>query len=288
MDPTGQSLLNLLFNPGETICVSNNEFGFQSVPLKDVFKEKVTLISPNENSPLRKIDSSKLTMVAINPINGWRRDEHVTAFRSYLVEIDIGSIKEQQGTIAHFNMPWSAQIFSGGKSLHTVITLGQDLPDEKTYRLIGNWIFNIITCADKACANPSRSTRIPGAYREPGKKQRLIKLKQRVTLKELMDWLNLYPHLRPRAKEKKVVPAGNADFSRLSPYYRGMLTKGIDFKNGRSNTWYFIAYELAVVGFTEDGIIEILSERFVEERDFKEKEFLTTIRSAFKKVSENA
>jgi len=287
MDPTGQSLLNLLFNPGETICVSNNEFGFQSVPLKDALNGKVTLISPNENSPLRKVDSSKLTMVAINPINGWRRDEYVTAFRSYLVEIDVGTIKEQLGTIEHFKMPFSAQIFSGNKSVHTVITLDQDLPDEKTYRAIGNWIFNIISMCDQDCKNPSRSTRIPGAYREPGKKQRLIKLNRRITLKELMDWLKQYEHLRPKAREKKVVPKGQADFSRLSPWCRVMLTKGIDFKNGRSNTWYAIAYDLALAGFTEDGIIEILSERFEEERDFKEKEFLTTIRSAFKKVSEN-
>jgi hypothetical protein len=287
MDPTGQSLLNLLFNPGETICVSNNEYGFQSIPLKDALSGKVTLISPNENSPLRKVDSSKLTMVAINPIHGWRRDEFVTGFRSYLIELDFGTTKEQLGTIAHYGLPFSAQVFSGNKSVHTVITLDQDLPDEKTYRAIGNWIFNIFNMCDQNCKNPSRSTRIPGAYREPGKKQRLIKLNRRVTLKELMDWLKQYDHLRPRAKEKKVVPKGQADFSRLSPWCRVMLTQGVDFKNGRNATWYAIAYDLALAGFTEDGIIEILSERFEEERDFKEKEFLTTIGSAFKKVRES-
>lgn len=286
MDPTGQSLLNLLFNPGETICVSNNEFGFQSIPLKDALGEKVTLVSPNKNAPLKKVHTSRLTMVAINPINGWRRDEYVTAFRSYLIEIDIGTIKEQLGTIDHFKMPFSAQIFSGNKSVHTVITLDQDLPDEKTYRAIGNWIFNIISMCDQNCKNPSRSVRIPGAYREPNKKQRLIRLNKRIPLKELMDWLGQYEHLRPRAKQKKIVTPGQADFSRLSPWCRAMLTKGIDFKNGRNQTWYALAYDLALGGFTEDGTIEILNERFEEEKDFKEKEFLTTIRSAFKKVSE--
>jgi len=287
LDPTGQSLLNLLFNPGETICVSNNEFGFQSIPLKDALDGRVTLISPNENSPLRKIDSSKLTMVAINPINGWRRDESVTAYRSYLIELDFGTIKEQLGTITHLGLPFSAQIFSGNKSAQTIVTLATDLPDEKTYRSIGNWIFNVFSMCDQNCKNPSRSTRIPGAYREPGKKQRLIKLNGRVPLKELMDWLNRYEHLRPRAKEKKVVPTGKADFSRLSPWCRAMLVKGVDFKNGRNQTWYAIAYDLALGGFSEDAAIEILTERFVEEHDFKEKEFLTTIRSAFKKVGES-
>lgn len=286
MDPTGQSLLRLLFNEGENVCVSNNEFGYHSIPLENALVGNINLISPNENAKENKCSSSDLILVAINPINGFRRDECVTAFRSFLIELDIGDIKTQLNTIEYLKMPFSAQVFSGNKSVHTVITLDEDLPDEKTYRTIGNWIFNIVSMCDQNCKNPSRSIRIPGAYREPNKKQRLIKINKRISHKELMDWLNRYEHLRPIAKEKKAL-TGNPDYSRLSPWARAMLKNGMDFKSrGRNQTWYAISYDFALAGFSEDQAIEVLESKFEEERDFKRKEWLTAIGSAFKSVSE--
>ena len=287
MDPTGQSLLKLLFNEGETICVSHNEFAFHSIPLENALNGEVELVSPNDKVPIAYRDSSELILASINPINGHRRDSNVTAFRSFLIEMDAGSIKTQLGTIDHLKMPFSAQVFSGNKSVHTVITLSEDLKDEKNYRATAEWIFRIITLADSNCINPSRMVRIPGAYRDNGRKQRLIRIKERISQKELMDWLNKYEHFRPKAREKKIVSTGQADFTRLSPWARIQLTKGIDFANrGRNQTFFGLAYDLALAGFTEEKAIEMLSERFTEERDFKEKELLTTIGSAFKKVSE--
>lgn len=288
MDPTGQSLLKLLFNEGETVCVSNNEFGFRSIPLKNALDGKIELISPTEGKS-SSCHSSDLTLCAINPINGYRRDSNVTAFRSFLIEMDSGSIKEQLGTIAHLKLPFSIQVFSGNKSVHTVITLDEDLPDEKSYRSVGDWLFRIVTLADKNCRNPSRSVRIPGAYREPGKKQRLIKINKRISHKEFFDWLKQYEHLRPKAREKKIIPEGYGDFSLLSAWAKKMLRDGVDFKNrGRNQTWYALAYDFALAGYTEEQTIEELSKRFEEERDFKEKEWLITIDSAFKHAKERS
>lgn len=286
MDPTGQSLLKLLFNEGESICVSDNAYGYHSIPLETALSGEIDLVSPNDPDKIRKTDSSKLILAAINPINGWRRDNSVTAFRSFLIEIDTGTLKEQLGTINHFKMPFSAQTFSGNKSVHTVITLDEDLPDEKTYRSIANWIFNIVTMCDQNCKNPSRSVRIPGAYREPGKKQRLIKLNKRVTHKELFDWLNQYEHLRPKAREKRESIPNQADFSLLSNWARGMMKKGISFERGRNLTWFALSVDFAKAGYTEDQTIEVLNKNFSEEHDFKEKEWLTAIRSGFKHVSD--
>lgn len=286
MDSSGQSLLKLLFNDGETICVSDNRFAYHSMPLENTFGGKITLVSSNKDSPIRHCDSSKLILVSINPIKGFRCDKNVTAFRSFLVELDIGSTKEQLTTIKRFGMPFSAQVFSGNKSVHTVITLSEDLKDKRDYSDIANWIFNIITLADKNCANPSRGARIPGAYREPNKKQELISINRRITHKELFSWLNQYEHLRPRAKEKRIMLPGQADYSRLSPWARGMLTKGMEFKIGRNQTWFGLAVDFALAGFSEDETIDNLGKHFVEEHDFKEKEWLASIRSAFKYVSE--
>ena len=213
LDSTGQSLFKLLFNEGETVCVSNNEFGYHSIPLENALSDRIALVSPDMQTQVTYCKSTDLILVALNPIKGWRRDVNTTAFRSYLVELDVGSIKEQLGTIEHFKMPFSIQVFSGNKS---VITLDEDLPDEKTYRMIGNWIFNIVNMCDPNCKNPSRSVRIPGAYRGPGKKQRLIKLNGRISHKDLFDWLGQYEHLRPKVREKKPIPEGEADYSRLS------------------------------------------------------------------------
>lgn len=285
MDKTGQDLLNLLFNEGESICVSNNEFGFHSIPLAILpWSSNVILMSPNESVAASECHPSELILVAINPIKGYRRDSNVTAFRSFLIEMDMGTTDEQLGTIAHLKMPFSAQVFSGNKSVHTVITLDEDLKDEKDYRIVGNWIFNIVSQCDQNCKNPSRSVRIPGAIRpNTGKEQKLIKLNKRVSHKELFDWLNEYMHLRPIAKEKKIVAEGHAGFSRLSPWCRSMLV-GMQFKLGRNQTWYAMAYDFAKAGFSEEDTIEELSKRFTEEHDFKEKELLTTVKSAFNSV----
>jgi|ERR1700688_2930052 len=286
MDPTGQSLLKLLFNEGETVCVSKNKFGYHSLPLENIFKEKVTLLSPNNDVPISECNSSDLLLVAINPIQGFRLDSNVYKFRTFLWECDTGSIKDQIGYFKHLKLPLSAQIFSGNKSVHAITVLDEDLPDEKTYRYLYNWALKVLTMCDPACKNPSRSVRIPGVYREPGKKQRLISLNGRIKLKDFMDWLNQYDHLRPKVKEKKEIPEGEADFSRLSAWAKIMLTKGIVFKSGRNRTWYGLAYDLALAGFTEEQTIEILGQRFQEESDFKEKEWLTTIKSAFDHVKD--
>lgn len=287
MDSTGQSLLRLLFNEGESICVSNSQFAYHSIPLKEALDGKITLKSSNEKVPLNYCDSSDLILCSINPINGFRNDSNVTAFRSFLIELDTGSIKDQIATIKHLKIPFSAQVFSGGKSVHTAIVLSEDLKDEKTWRYIAEWILNVVTLSDKLCKNPSRCIRIPGSYREPGKKQRIMSLKTRVTHKELMDWLNRYEHLRPKVFEKRPIQEGEADFSRLSPWARSMLKKGIVFKNGRNQTWYSMAYDFALAGFSEDQTIDALIKFFEEEHDFKEKEFLTAIKSAFKRVFKN-
>lgn len=284
MDPKGQSLIKLLFNENETICVSKNQFSFHSIPLKDALDGPITLLSPNESVPISYCNSSELTLVAINPINGFRNDSNVTAFRTFLFEIDTGSIKEQIGYFKHLGIPLSAQIFSGNRSVHALVILDEDL-DEKSYRYLYEWALNILTMCDHNCKNPSRSVRIPGAYREPDKKQRLIGIGNRVSHKDFMGWLNQYPHLRPKVRQKKVL-TGAPDYEKLSKWARYMLKNGLDFKKGRSNTWYALAYDLALASYSEEQAIEILEQHFEPESDFKEKEWLTTIRSAFKKVSE--
>ena len=284
MDPKTQDFFKLLFNADEKICVSDSKYPTHSIPLEEVLFDKVTLI-PKDPKYTKIVSSDKLVLVALNPMKeGLRCDEIVMKYRSFLIEMDTGSIPIQINTLKHLKMPFSAQIFSGNKSVHTVITLDEDLKNRIQYDLIVKWIYAIITTADKACANPSRAVRIPEVYREPGKKQRLIELRQRVSHTELFAWLNRWPHLMPKLKPKRVIPEGEADYSKLSNWAKSQLKRGIVFKNGRSNTWHALAYDFALAGYSEEQTIELLGQHYQEESDFKEREWLGTIESAFKRV----
>jgi hypothetical protein len=287
LDETGKKLLRLLFNDGEEVCPHNTKYSYQSMSLDKAMDGTISLISKNPELPVRYCDSSELKLIAINPIKGFRQDCDVTAYRSFLWEIDTGTIPEQLAYLKKLKIPISAQVFSGGKSVHAVTVLDEDLPDEKTWRYINEWVFKIATLVDSQCTNPSRSVRIPGTYREPGKKQRLIWIGGRVKLQDLMDWLYQYDHLRPKLSEapKKGVP-GTGDYDKLSSWLKKELRNGLDFTRGRNSTWYAVAMDFALAGYDEDEIIEFLGKIFTEERDFKEKEWLTTIRSAFKKATE--
>ena len=106
-----------------------------------------------------------INMLAINPIEGFRRDKNVTAFRSFLVELDDGKLSEQMKYVKNKNMPYSACVFSGGKSLHFVITLEEPLPSLNLYKQISKWILNVMDKADSQTSNPSRSVRFPGNLR---------------------------------------------------------------------------------------------------------------------------
>jgi hypothetical protein len=284
MDQKTQDFFKLLFNANEKVCVQDSKFATHSVPLEEVLSGKVTLIPKDSKYSPKTVSSDKLILVALNPAEGLRCDENIVKYRSFLVELDVGSIPEQLNTIKHLKMPFSAQVFSGNKSVHTVITVDEDLNTESQYRMIAKWIFAIVTSADKKCENPSRCIRIPEVYREPGKKQRLIRLKERVTHKELFAWLNRWPHLQPKPKVKKIIPEGEADYDKLSNWAKYQIKNGIEFKNGRSNTWHGLAYDFALAGYSEEQTIEELGKYYQEESDFREKEWLGTIESAFKRV----
>jgi hypothetical protein len=282
MDQTGKDLLNLMFDPGESICVSKTQYASHSISLNSAMDGTVTLLSEDPSLPTRYCDSSELLLVAINPCDGFRKDASVTKFRSFLWEIDVGSIKEQLGTFRHFGIPLSGQIFSGNKSVHAITVLSEPIPDLKTYRYLYQWALNIMTVCDQNCKNPSRSIRIPGAYREPGKKQRLISIGQRIPLSEFMAWLNRYPHLRPVVRSKKERLTGDGDFSRLSSWAQNQLKHGLKITKGRNQFWFGLFCDFALAGYTKEEAISILGSRFIEEFDFKEKEWLIIAQSAFK------
>lgn len=283
MDDTGKRLLNLMFRPGETVCVSHNKYGYHSIPLDNALNGPVTLIPPDTARAWETPSSNEITLVALNPIKGFRQDASCTAFRNFLVEMDYGPLPEQLAYAKKIGLPYSAVVFSGNKSLHFLISLESDLPDEATYRKLSEWILGIATIADQNTKNPSRSIRVPGSYREPGKKQILVELKGPTSLKDLAAWLNQHPEAKPKEKEKREI-SGKHDFTKLKQWVIDRLLNGLDPNQGRNKQWFSIACEFALAGYSEDDTMDILSDFFSPDRDFSEREWKTSLRSGFKYI----
>jgi hypothetical protein len=135
---------------------------------------------------------------------------------------------------------------------------------------------------DENCKNSSRSVRIPGAIRpDTGKEQKLIHLGSRIKLDDFMAWLGKYPHLRPKEREERKSLTLNSDNDKFSEWASKQFRNGIDFSSGRNKTWFSLACDLAKSQYSETEVVEILERYFVEEHDFKYREFIATIKSAF-------
>lgn len=280
-----KNFLNLFFKEGETICVSHNDYGYHSVS-QDSLNGTIEQISPREDREPEYINETDICLMAINPINGFRRDENVTAYRSFMVEIDDGNLEEQMKYIKESGLPYSACIFSGNKSLHFGIVLTEDLPSEVIWRDIAEWILNILDKADPMTKNPTRSIRFPNNYRPNGKKQlqALIEISGRVSLEELAVWLNKYPNKNPAEIRKFQKPSQAVTVDKVPLWVLNKLKYGIDESKGRNNEWFSIAMELAKAGFSDEEMIAKTQQFFTPDRDFGTREWQTILKQAYKRA----
>lgn len=272
-----------MFRPGETVCVSDSKFGYHSMPLEKALGDMVTLLSPNPDVAERRVHTDSLIFSAINPIQGFREDQNCYKFRNFMLELDGPSLRDQWNYIQQLGIPFSACIFSGNKSLHFLISVDQDIPSEKLWRMFAEWILKIATFADQQVKNPSRSIRIPGAYREPGKQQKLLAYNGQVKLRDLYAWLCQFPSSKPRPAEKRKVESVR-DPEKVKDWVKKRLKFGLDPTKGRNIQWFAIACEFALSGYSLDDTINILEDYFVPDRTFKEKEWKTALHSGFKHI----
>jgi hypothetical protein len=279
--------LELFFNPGEEICVSPSKFGYYSVTQEELKKDSFVIVSCGEKMFTNEISVHDINLCSLNPVKGPRRDEFVTAYRSFLVEADFGTLAEQKDYIDAIDMPYSICTFSGNKSLHYGIVLTEDL-SQSVWRNTAEWILAIVKKADQLTKNPTRSIRFPGNIRKDGKKleQKLVDYKGRITPEELFTWLSRWPDLNPAMKKKtKKSTAIQVGDLRIPEWVVDKIKDGI--YSNRNEGWNRIAIGLAKLGWDEDKIIDALSSYFIEDRDFKEKEWTEAIKSGCKFVERN-
>jgi hypothetical protein len=127
-----------------------------------------------------------------NPLNGrpvptksgdtrtLRGDSNVTAFRFCVVEFDNLSLADQLSFWFSVNLPISALIDSGGKSIHGWLDVRR-LADVATGENWDHHIKNRLYAqalvplgVDSACSNPSRLSRLPGHFREGSRRQQRL------------------------------------------------------------------------------------------------------------------
>jgi len=113
----------------------------------------------------------------INPMDGTGvRNDNVTDFRHVLAESDTLPIAKQLAIIKALNLPCSAIVHSGGKSIHAIVRVDAGT-DPKLYRERVDFLFQVLDRngfkVDRQCRNPSRLSRMPGLPRK-GQKQYLV------------------------------------------------------------------------------------------------------------------
>lgn len=283
MTESGQKLLGLLFKDGEEVCVSPDSFGYQSIPLSELSLGSFVLSAQTEKQQPRFCNFSDIVLVAMNPVKGPRKDENVTAFRTFMVELDEGDLGEQFEYVKGKGLPYSACVFSGGKSLHYAITLDQDLPTYKIWRFYAEWILKVMERADQQTKNPTRSIRMAGNMRD-GAEMKMVDFKGPIALDDLKNWLSKYLALMPVEREKAVINTEAPELEMLPEWVKNELTMGIDTSKGRNNRWFAIAYECGLHGWDEDGTVDALGFFFQEEHDFSKREWMNTVRSGVKKA----
>lgn len=286
MHEDGEKLLKLMFKPEETVCLSPNKYGYHSIPLENAFCEEITLVSPDIEKQVEYCGSDEIQLVALNPIEGFRVDANCYRYRNFLVEMDVGPLSQQLDYVKKMGMPYSAVVFSGGKSLHFLISLSEDLPNEEAWRKISEWILAILPLADQNCKNPSRSIRLPGAARGD-KRQALVEYHGEVANATLKEWLMTFHGFMPKDRViKEIDTSGDLRFKKLKKWARDVMKYGPKKTGSRNKQWFAVACEYALAGFSEDDTLDILGARFIEDRDFKKKEWKTAIKSGFKHIYE--
>lgn len=283
-----KTFLDILFDQEETVCVSNNKYATESIKLSELNSEIITTFGRKQEQRTDvSFNSNDIQLIAINPIIGIRNDANVQKYRNFLIELDVGTLEEQLQYVTDSKLPFSACVFSGNKSLHFIVSLKKELINKDAYDYAYKWMLNILDKADKQVCSPSRGVRYPEVLRkETGKYQSAILLNDRINNDLFYSWLHSYQDKRPKPRViRDVNPPTEATFDLLSDKLKEQLVDNkIDFSEGRNVTWFKIAIEFARSGFSEDNAVEILSRYYDEESTFKQREWLTCIKSGYRRI----
>src|SRR6185312_1808837 len=126
--------------------------------------------------------------VRVNPMKDrGTTDKDVTAYRHLLLEFDKIPIEEQYALIKDSQIPCTAIILSGGKSVHAWVKI--DAQDAVEYSKSAMLVYQHFAeyLPDEVNKNPSRFSRLPNCERG-SKRQELLELN--IGLPSFSEWVN--------------------------------------------------------------------------------------------------
>lgn len=255
-----RQLLKLMFDPGEKVCAAPDRF--QTTP-KD--QSEVT------------IDD---TYITLNPLEEGRKKENVTAFRTFLLEIDpagwdeMNELEKEKALANQLdcmkNVPYSARIFSGNKSYHFLVVMDRPLSEE-SYKAYATHFSELIQEVDPGVKNCVTAVRTPGHFREEtGKFQTLEEIRGRVSLDDLFSWFDSFPpdvlsrvsekaYGKIKSSEEIVEPECNEDRGWLNRRTRDFLEEGVPLGSNWHTERNLAALDLMSQNFPIEEAEEILS-----------------------------
>lgn len=180
-----EQFLNVLFDPDELIwfgnCYKSNKFS----------KPQSELLKQNQSVP-----TSDGYFVCLNPadqLNAKHGKESISIYRNILIECDNMSLQHQESFLKRKKLPFSTLTYSGGKSLHAVISTEQPFETEAEYKKIHDRItFALSELNDPQTGKVSIFTRLPDFLRQTDagvRKQVNLEIGRRISRSELEAFL---------------------------------------------------------------------------------------------------
>ncbi len=180
-----EQFLNVLFDPDEFVwfgnCYKSNKLA----------KSQSELMYLDQSRP-----SEDGYFVCLNPADnlGLKHGrESISKYRNILIECDDMSLSQQESFLHRKKLPFSTLTYSGGKSLHAVISMEKPFQSEEEYKRMHDRItFALCELNDAQTNKVSIFTRLPEFLRqtEQGiRKQANIESRPRISLEELEAFL---------------------------------------------------------------------------------------------------
>lgn len=182
--------LCILFDEHESTCFTNIPQGTDVFSVFSSFNKRTEFVCLNSLNASKDNQPSKPWHSTATPR---RADCNVTCFRNFLFECDVGSIEEQLNRFSEIRFPFSTAVFSGGKSVHFVLSFDTPLSNASEYNQVAVRLMNKLSSLgvpiDTSTKNPSRLTRLGGAFRQDTDKiQTILKLNKRTSREEIANW----------------------------------------------------------------------------------------------------
>lgn len=158
--------------------------------------EIVAFKEVQQSAKIELAASEHLQFFCINPLRTPAnvKLENIAEHRNFLIEFDgMASLEEQWLYVEEKRIPWATCTYSGGKSLHFIIALTEDLGSE-LYHHYSEWLVRSIKGADPTAKNANRLSRTPEALRlDSGLKQELLEVRAPITADRMVNWILFGP-----------------------------------------------------------------------------------------------